>query len=88
MDEIALRLHAEICSRNGILSSHDASGSIGRRYARADEVGIPWCITIDHQCLEDNTATIRRRDDQRQIRCKISEIPELLSGGNLNSLFD
>lgn len=88
MDEIALRLHAEICSRNGILSSHDASGSIGRRYARADEVGIPWCITIDHQCLEDNTATVRRRDDQRQIRCNIDEIPKLLGDGELNSLFD
>ena len=88
MDELALNLHASLCSMNGIQSSHDASGSIGRRYARADEVGIPWCITIDHQSLDDGTATVRRRDDQKQIRCKIEDITLHIRDGKMNSLFE
>jgi len=53
----------------------DKSGSIGKRYARADEIGIPYCITIDHQTLEDNSVTIRDRDTTKQERVKIEELP-------------
>lgn len=53
----------------------DDSGSIGRRYARADEVGIPYCITVDHQTIEDSTVTIRDRDTTEQIRVKIEDLP-------------
>lgn len=52
----------------------DVSGSIGRRYARADEIGVPFGITIDHQTLEDDTVTIRFRDTREQIRVKISDL--------------
>ncbi|MGQ4890910.1 MAG: glycine--tRNA ligase [Candidatus Njordarchaeia archaeon] len=52
----------------------DASGSIGKRYARADEIGVPLGITIDHQTLEDDTVTIRFRDTKEQIRVHNSEL--------------
>jgi len=52
----------------------DKSGSIGKRYARADEIGIPYCITIDHQTLEDGSVTIRDRNTTKQERVKIEEL--------------
>ena len=58
----------------GVVSNFDSSGSIGRRYARADEIGIPICITVDHQSLEDDTVTVRTRDTGQQVRVKISEL--------------
>ena len=71
----------------GITSLIDSSKSIGRRYARADEIGIPWAVTIDHTTLEDETVTVRRRDDQKQIRIGIRELLSLISSGNVSSLF-
>ena len=56
----------------------DTSGSIGRRYARADENGIYACVTIDHESLEDESATIRSRDTTEQIRVKISEVKDVI----------
>ena len=56
----------------------DISGSIGRRYARADETGIYACVTIDHESLEDDSATIRSRDTTEQIRVKIRDLKEIL----------
>jgi glycyl-tRNA synthetase len=56
---------------------YDASGSIGKRYARADEIGVPLCITVDHQSVEDNTVTMRTRDDGSQVRISIDELPFL-----------
>jgi glycyl-tRNA synthetase len=46
----------------------DGSGAIGKRYRRMDEVGTPWCLTIDYQTLEDGTITLRNRDDGQQVR--------------------
>ena len=57
---------------------YDAVGSIGRRYRRQDEIGTPWCITVDHQSLEDKTVTIRDRDTMEQIRIKATEIKDWL----------
>lgn len=68
----------------GLVIMYDDSGSIGRRYARADEVGVPFCVTIDYEGLEDATATIRDRDTTRQKRFAVNDIPdavrELLAG--------
>lgn len=52
---------------------YDESGSIGKRYSRQDAMGTPYCITIDHQTLEDDTVTIRERDSLKQIRLPIKE---------------
>ncbi len=56
--------------------SYDKSGSIGRRYARNDEIGTPFCITIDEDSLKNKDVTIRDRDTTSQIRVKISELKE------------
>jgi glycyl-tRNA synthetase len=58
----------------GILTYYDEGGTIGRRYARMDEIGTPFCVTVDHQTLKDNTVTIRYRDTTKQDRKKIEEI--------------
>ena len=57
----------------------DHSGAIGRRYRRLDEIGAPFAITVDHQTLEDNTVTIRKRDSMEQSRVDISKIDLILS---------
>jgi len=59
---------------NLIYTYYDDSGSIGRRYARMDEIGTPFCVTVDHSTLSDNTVTIRNRDTTEQVRIKIDEI--------------
>jgi glycyl-tRNA synthetase len=73
MPEKAREVHEAL--RAGVLmAEYDDSGSIGRRYARADEIGTPYCVTIDHQTLEDDTVTIRNRDDTSQVRVGISDL--------------
>ncbi|MCD6278947.1 MAG: glycine--tRNA ligase [Desulfurococcales archaeon] len=58
----------------GIPAIYDDSGSIGRRYARADEVGVPYAVTVDYQTPEDKTVTIRERDTRAQVRVGLSEV--------------
>jgi len=69
---------------------YDERGSIGRRYARWDEVGVPAAITVDFQTLEDNTVTIRDRDTWEQVRVKVEDLPrvlrEFLKGKDLKEL--
>ena len=74
MDELAWKLHQQLCQTSGLVSMYDGSGSIGRRYARADEIGVPVCITIDHQSLEDSTVTVRDRDTGEQQRVPIDSL--------------
>ena len=61
-------------------TEYDAGGSVGKRYRRQDEIGTPWCITIDHQSLEDRTVTVRDRDTLEQERVAIDELPGVLAG--------
>jgi glycyl-tRNA synthetase len=77
LEEKATTLYT-VCKLQRVDILYDASGRIGRRYARADEIGIPKAVTIDPQSLEDETATIRDRDTGNQTRHLISEIPKLL----------
>jgi glycyl-tRNA synthetase len=60
--------------RRTVSADFDVSGAIGRRYRRADEAGVPFCVTIDFESLMDDSATIRFRDSMEQKRVKISEI--------------
>jgi len=62
-----------------ILVEYDDSGSIGRRYRRQDEIGTPYCITIDYDTLEDGTVTIRERDTMKQVRVPVAEIKEFIA---------
>ncbi|MGY8698754.1 MAG: glycine--tRNA ligase [Candidatus Poseidoniales archaeon] len=74
MGELAQSIHRTLCSKQNLVSMYDSSGSIGRRYARADEIGVPKCITVDHQSLEDQTVTIRDRDSGEQHRVRIDSL--------------
>ncbi len=60
------------------ICQYDEKDSIGRRYRRQDAIGTPFCITIDHQSLEDDTLTIRHRDTMKQERINISSISEII----------
>jgi glycyl-tRNA synthetase len=60
-------------------AEYDESGSIGKRYRRQDEIGTPWCVTIDHQSLEDETVTVRDRDSLDQERVAIGDLPAHLA---------
>ena len=64
--------------RRNFTTQYDDAQSIGRRYRRQDEIGTPFCITIDFQSLEDNQATIRERDSMAQIRIPVNELEETL----------
>ncbi len=82
-DELVLaseHIHDDL-RKEGIIAELDTSGTIGRRYARSDEIGTPFAITVDHQTLEDRTVTIRERDSQKQVRLTVPEVP-----GKVNEL--
>jgi glycyl-tRNA synthetase len=57
---------------------YDDTGGIGKLYARQDEIGTPFCVTVDHQSLEDEAVTVRDRDTWEQERVKVSELQEHL----------
>ena len=66
---------------------YDEKDSIGKRYRRQDAIGTPFCITVDHQTLEDNTVTIRHRDSMEQERVAISELAGIIDNEvSLNKL--
>jgi glycyl-tRNA synthetase len=65
--------------RGHMQTEYDEGGSIGRRYRRQDEIGTPWCVTIDHESLRDRTVTIRDRDSLSQERVAIDELAGVLS---------
>ncbi len=73
LEEIAREVDGKLRGA-GLRTIYDASGSIGRRYARADEAGVPFCITVDHETKEEDTVTVRWRDTHEQERLPISHI--------------
>ncbi|MCK4478044.1 glycine--tRNA ligase [Candidatus Bathyarchaeota archaeon] len=75
--EKAKKLH-KMLMIEGFMVEYDEAGSIGRRYARADEAGTPLCITIDYQTLNDDTVTVRDRDSWKQVRTKMENLPKSL----------
>jgi len=77
LPEKALQVYKMLLDE-GFMVEYDEAGSIGRRYARADEIGIPLGITVDYETLKDNTVTIRDRDSWKQVRSGIENLPELL----------
>jgi len=79
LPEKALQVY-ETLLNEGFMVEYDEAGSIGRRYARADEIGIPLGITVDYKTLKDNTVTIRDRDSWKQVRSRVEELPKLLGG--------
>lgn len=76
MPEIARKIEADL--RKNFKVFYDDKGAIGRRYRRQDEVGTPFCITIDTQTIEDNTVTVRERDTMTQDRIAIDQLKNYL----------
>jgi glycyl-tRNA synthetase len=65
--------------RGRMQTEYDEGGSIGKRYRRQDEIGTPYCVTVDHQTLEDRTVTIRDRDSLAQERVAIDALGDVLA---------
>jgi glycyl-tRNA synthetase len=76
LSELAHELDDELCE--DFRTFYDESGAIGRRYRRQDEVGTPFCVTLDYQTKEDRTVTVRFRDSMEQVRVKREDIPATL----------
>ncbi|MBI5398508.1 glycine--tRNA ligase [Candidatus Woesearchaeota archaeon] len=72
LEEKAREVHAML--RRQFTCVFDRSGSVGRRYARNDEIGTPYCITVDHDTLQGDSVTIRDRDTTEQVRVSIKEL--------------
>jgi len=89
LDEVAFEIYEKLLAA-GLAAYYDDSGSIGRRYARMDEIGTPCCITVDYDTKSDGTVTIRDRDSTHQARIKkenvFKAVEALLSGMPLKSL--
>lgn len=65
--------------KKGIIADMDIAGSIGKRYRRQDEIGTPWCVTVDYETLSEGTVTIRHRDTMEQLRIDIEDIAHYLN---------
>lgn len=72
------RALADELEESGIAITYDDSGAIGRRYRRQDEIGTPYCLTVDHQTLEDGTITVRDRDTTEQVRINAADATSIL----------
>ena len=70
--EFATKLEHEL--RDDFATYYDQSGAIGRRYRRQDEIGTPYCVTVDYDTMNDNTVTLRFRDSMEQVRVPIAEL--------------
>ncbi|MFA5175310.1 MAG: glycine--tRNA ligase [Patescibacteria group bacterium] len=77
LQKLALEIQAELWKKR--MTQYDESGSIGKRYRRQDEIGTPYCVTVDFDTLEDKKVTVRDRDTMEQERVEI---------GNLKNYFD
>ena len=74
--KVARELYADL--RQRWMASYDDAQSIGRRYRRQDEIGTPFCVTVDFESLEDKQVTIRERDSMKQIRVPTSELKNIV----------
>lgn len=76
--EISRKIWANL--RDDFMTEHHTSGSIGKRYRRQDEIGTPYCVTVDFDTLTDNSVTVRDRDSMKQERVKIEGLEGYLRG--------
>ncbi|MEZ4816203.1 MAG: glycine--tRNA ligase [Bdellovibrionota bacterium] len=76
MDELAMKIVTDL--QNDFSVDYDASGSIGKRYRRQDEVGTPYCVTVDFDTIEKKTVTVRERDSMAQEVISLDQLPKYL----------
>ena len=72
LSEKAKEIYGVLCKK--LMCDYDEAGSIGKRYRRQDEIGTPFCVTVDFDTLNDNTVTVRDRDSMEQIRLNADEL--------------
>jgi len=77
LDTVAKEIYDSVHTSR-VEAYYDGSGTIGRRYARMDEVGTPWCVTVDYDTLEDGTVTIRDRDTTEQKRIPKADVAKII----------
>ena len=74
LNEKAEAIYAELSKR--FVCEMDGTGSIGKRYRRQDEIGTPYCVTVDFDTLEDDTVTVRERDTMAQVRIPVENLAD------------
>ena len=82
LKELAQKIEKDLKEDFTVL--YDESGSIGKRYRRQDEAGTPFCVTVDFDGLDDNTVTIRYRDDMKQDRVSVDKLESVIRDGIKN----
>ena len=76
--EMAKRIKKDL--QPSMRTVYDDTGGIGKLYARQDEIGTPFCVTVDHESLEDNAVTVRNRDTWEQERISVDQLKSILAG--------
>ena len=76
---VARPLFDAIQEATGSLIEYDETGNIGKRYRRQDEIGTPFCVTVDYESLDDQAVTIRHRDDMSQERVSLAAVPDWIN---------
>lgn len=79
LTEYALRI-VDVLKGEGLMVIYDEGDSIGRRYARVDEAGVPYALTVDLDSLKDDKVTVRERETARQVRVETKSLPQVLKG--------
>jgi glycyl-tRNA synthetase len=82
LQELARKIETDLKEDFTVL--YDEAGSIGKRYRRLDEAGTPFCVTVDFDGLDDNTVTVRYRDDMKQDRVSVDRIADVIRDGMKN----
>ena len=77
MPEIARKIYDDV-QASGMACFYDEKGAVGRRYRRQDEIGTPWCATVDFESIESGTFTVRDRDTMEQVRMTEAEFMAML----------
>jgi glycyl-tRNA synthetase len=80
LSTLARKVYTDLVRSTGYNIEYDETQSIGKRYRRQDEIGTPYCVTVDFESLEDNMVTVRNRDTMEQKRVKIDELRSELVG--------
>jgi glycyl-tRNA synthetase len=78
MPEVAKEIYTALKQKFNVF--YDEKAAVGRRYRRQDEIGTPYCITVDSQSLQDKTVTVRDRDTLEQWRVKIDDVVGEIEG--------
>ncbi|MBV8595551.1 MAG: glycine--tRNA ligase, partial [Candidatus Eremiobacteraeota bacterium] len=79
-DIVELAAKIERSLRPVMRTVFDDSGNVGKRYYRQDEIGTPYCVTVDYDSLQNNDVTVRDRDSKAQVRVSIDKLEEHLRG--------